>query len=344
VLTGNSASRIAFSILELLEEGSSHPLARSIVSYCRAKQSASGRCVDMKEIPGKGSKGTLDVEGVTFEAVVGNERFMEEHGVIGLAEHLELLESWKKDGKSVILLAMRAEGSPVVGREFTLAALFATTDPLREEAPLVISALKRSGIDVWMITGDNAVTATAMASQVGIPSSRVIAGVLPAEKAEKVCELQANGIPRYKGALGRFFHQRGPGRRRALVGMVGDGINDAPALAMADVGIAIGSGSDIAQQTAKFVLISSDLRCLVTLLDLSRIVTRRITLNFVWACIFNVVAIPIAAGMLYPTNGHPRLPPIFAALAMALSSLCVVGSSYLLCVSMPVVGFKKRAI
>jgi Cu+-exporting ATPase len=193
VLTGDSASRIIFSILELLEEGSSHPLARSIVSYCRAKQSASGRCVDMKEMPGKGTKGTLDVQGVAFEAIVGNERFMEEHGVVGLPEHLELLESWKKDGKSVILLAMRAEDSPVVGREFILAALFATADPLREEAPLVISALKRSGIDVWMITGDNAMTAAAVASQVGIPRSRVIAGVLPTEKVSlanklsKVC-------------------------------------------------------------------------------------------------------------------------------------------------------------
>ena len=188
---GNAdAVKITFLAARLLEEGSSHPLARAIVSYCHermaATTAASGRCLDMQEVAGKGSKGLIEADGSRYEAIVGSERFLHEHDVVLSAEVDSLLHSWKQQGKSVILVAIRSDandgGPAAFGQAFALAALFATTDPIREEAPFVIGGLQDSGIDVWMITGDNPTTASAVARQVGIPGDRVIAGLLPTEK------------------------------------------------------------------------------------------------------------------------------------------------------------------
>lgn len=339
---GDYAVRVIYLAARLLEESSSHPLARAIVSHCKEKPSINGQCNHAEEIAGKGTKGIIEVGGVIYEALIGNERFLNEHGAIGAGQYGEMLLTWKQQGKSVILFAIRSEEpSSVFGSEFTLTAIFATTDPIREEAPFVVRGLQSSGVDVWMITGDNITTATAVASQVGIPKDRVIAGVLPTEKvrsskspalthftnyllqADKVVELQsiATTGPRstFSTILDRLRCRPTP-ERRAIVAMVGDGINDAPALSMADVGIAIGTGSDVAKQSAKFILVSSDLIGLLTLIDLSRAVVRRVKFNFFWACMFNLVAIPLAAGVLYPfTPQRIRLEPVWAALAMAMS-------------------------
>jgi P-type E1-E2 ATPase len=179
-----------------------------------------------------------------------------------------------------------------------------------------------------MISGDNPTTATAAGHQLGIPSTNIIAGVLPSEKADKIRWLQSTA-PKRNGKTGR-----------AIVAMVGDGINDSPALIAADAGIAIGSGSDVAISSAKFVLMSSNLQSLVTLITLSRAVFKRVKFNFAWALVYNVILLPIAAGVIYPVHGHPRLNPVWASLAMALSSLSVICSSLVLKTRLPVVGFR----
>jgi P-type Cu+ transporter len=188
-----------------------------------------------------------------------------------------------------------------------------------------------------MLSGDNQITANAIGAQVGIPSTNIIAGVLPSQKAESIQYLQKSRKARIS-SLGKEHAQK-----RALIAMVGDGINDSPALTTADVGIAIGSGSDIAISSAEFVLVSSNLNALVTLLDLSKFVFRRIKFNFGWALIYNLIALPVAAGVLYPvvSNGtHVRLDPVWASLAMAASSISVVCSSLALRSGIPGVGFK----
>jgi P-type E1-E2 ATPase len=179
-----------------------------------------------------------------------------------------------------------------------------------------------------MISGDNATTAIAVGYQLGIPAANIIAGVLPSEKADMIRWLQSSA-PTRSGKTGR-----------AMVAMVGDGINDSPALSAADAGIAIGSGSDVAISSAKFVLVSSNLHSLLTLITLSRTVFRRVKFNFAWALVYNVVLIPIAAGVIYPVHGHPRLNPVWASLAMALSSLSVVSSSLIMKTAIPIVGFR----
>ena len=188
-----------------------------------------------------------------------------------------------------------------------------------------------------MLSGDNQITANVIGSQLGIPSTNIIAGVLPSQKAEKIQYLQKSLKARNPNSGAEYS------QRRALVAMVGDGINDSPALTTADVGIAIGSGSDIAISSAEFVLVSSNLNSLITLLDLSQFVFRRIKFNFGWALIYNLIALPVAAGALYPivSNGlHIRLDPVWASLAMAASSISVVCSSLALRSRIPWIGFK----
>jgi P-type E1-E2 ATPase len=192
-----------------------------------------------------------------------------------------------------------------------------------------------------MLSGDNPVTAGAVAARIGIPPDQVISGVLPAQKSDKIKYLQSTLKARAGGGGSESA------TRRATVAMVGDGINDSPALTAADVGVAIGSGSDVAISSAAFVLVRSDLRGVVALLDLSAAVFRRIKLNFGWALVYNVVAVPIAAGVLYPIvsgGSHVRLDPVWASLAMALSSISVVTSSLLLRSPIPGIGFKEREI
>ncbi|KAI0278858.1 hypothetical protein BGY98DRAFT_1089401 [Russula aff. rugulosa BPL654] len=268
-----------------LEASSSHPLATAIRSYCERNNAIRLTASSVEEKPGRGLKATFNAE---------------EHG-IGVP-------SWKSEGKSVALLAVRQDdisGACV----FKIFASFAIADPLRSNAKAVVSHLQSRMLATWMISGDNATTARAVAKQVGIPESNVIAGVLPQEKADKVRWLQEI-TPKKQRRL----------NNRCVVAMVGDGINDAPALAAADVAIAIGSGSDVALSSASFVLVSSDLGGILTLVDLSATL---------WALVYNAAALPIAAGVLYPV-GHIRLGPVWASLAMALSSVSVVCSSLML--------------
>ncbi|KAI0080885.1 heavy metal translocatin [Panus rudis PR-1116 ss-1] len=311
-----------------LESASSHPLASAIRQYCEENGVVPQIGTSFEETPGRGVKAYFEL--LRCVAVIGNEAWIEEHGADINGRISSTLNAWKTEGKSVILLAVRehADNSEDLRQGYTVRALFAVSDPLRPEASSVVSRLNAQGINTWMISGDNEITARAVAKMVGIAETNVIAGVLPHEKAEKIRWLQMVGMKRaitgWRRLLG-FRRLNG----RCIVAMVGDGINDAPALTAADVGIAIGSGSDVALSSASFILVSSDLRSLLTLADLSRRVFNRVKFNFLWATVYNIIALPIAAGVVYPA-GHARLSPVWASLAMALSSVSVVTSSLLL--------------
>ncbi|KAK1755652.1 copper-exporting ATPase [Echria macrotheca] len=297
---------VLLAALKAVEENSSHPIAKAIVAFCADKTALKAQIDTQQEVPGKGIKATYrgDTPQKSFDIVVGNEGFMQDFQVDIPAAIAESLEKWKTEAKSVALVATRPvewTGSEV----WTLAAALSISDPIRPEARQIIRTLESRGTRVWMLSGDNPTTAVAVAKQVGIPSDQVIAGVLPTGKADQIKYLQST----VKARKGK--HESAT--RRALIAMVGDGINDSPALAMADVGVAIGSGSDVAISSADFVLVKSDLWAVVTLLDLSKTVFRRIKFNFGWALVYNVVAVPIAAG-------HIRLDPV---ISVVLSSLAL---------------------
>ncbi|KAI8049391.1 E1-E2 ATPase-domain-containing protein [Thamnidium elegans] len=206
----------------------------------------------------------------------------------------------------------------------------AIADIPRPEAKLLIEELKRRNIEVWMITGDNERTGRVVGKQLGIPEDFVLAGVKPEQKADKIRNLQKRGIrsQEHQGKQ-KFWKRNGKKHQDAVVAMVGDGINDSPALAQADVGISVGSATDIAIEAASIVLIRNNLMDLLTMYDVSSTVVRRIRFNFVWAFAYNVIAMPIAAGILYPATGE-GLPTYLAGVAMVLSSISVVCSSLLL--------------
>ncbi|KAM5540378.1 hypothetical protein V8D89_005836 [Ganoderma adspersum] len=308
-----------------IEAASSHPLATAIRGHCEDNNAKLLTATSVEETPGRGLKASFTCLKCTV--VIGNEAWMEHHHAKVDGRISELLHLWKSAGKSVVLLAIRLELSSSTSH-FVVVAAFAVADPIRPEAKEVLSRLQGQGLGTWMISGDNTVTAKAVARSVDIPETNVIAEVLPHQKAEKIQWLQQVGMKRPERGLWKFFSWRRL-NERCVVAMVGDGINDAPALTAADVGIAIGSGSDVAISSASFILVSSNLRSLMTLTDLSRTVFNRVKFNFFWASVYNLVMLPIAAGVVYPA-GHARLAPVWASLAMALSSVSVVCSSLLL--------------
>ncbi|KAK5215179.1 hypothetical protein LTR72_011749 [Exophiala xenobiotica] len=321
-------------LLKRLEEDSTHPLAKAAVRFAVSRLITNCKAEVVEEVAGKGMKGILLVDSQPtrkIHALIGNESLMAENNVTVSVEHQELLDSWKMEGKSVILIAAtEMPNGEKLPQTHVLCAIAATADPLRPESFKVVSALRKRGIEVWMLSGDNEKTARAVASKVGIETSNVIAGVLPDQKANKIQYLQKRGTEVTSRGIWGYFREQ---RTRATVAMVGDGINDSPALTVADVGIAIGSGSEVAISSAGFVLVSSNLSTLLILIDLSRAVFRRIKFNFFWAALYNMIALPVAAGVLYHINSggsRIRLDPVWAALAMALSSISVVTSSLIL--------------
>jgi Cu+-exporting ATPase len=322
-------------VLSGVEENSNHPLAKAAVSFSSVEGNPTIQVSGANEIAGKGLKAAFKIEGEQYGVLVGNESLMRDYSVTLDPIAGASLEKWKSSGYSVIVLACRAPQ-----QSWEVNAIFAASDPLRSEALEVVQSLQARGIDVWMLSGDNPSTANAVGKQVGILPENIIAGVLPAEKAAKIKYLQQVLKPQRGTGFQSALNNK---RNRATVAMVGDGINDAPALAAADVGIAVASGSDVAVQSASFILVHSDLRAVLTLVTLSRVIFRRVILNFLWAALYNIIALPVAAGVLYPAttgNGtHIRLDPAWAALAMALSSITVVASSLLLRTRLPIVGF-----
>ncbi|KAG6036661.1 hypothetical protein E4U41_005569 [Claviceps citrina] len=327
-------SEALLSGLKAVEEQSSHPMARAIVNFC-GDGIPSASVDKVEELPGRGMKASYHDK--PFDLAVGNELLMRDLSVVLSPAICSRLECWKSEAKSVAVMAVKSRDNDNDDNDGTgkwcLAAILSVSDPVRPEAKAVVEALSARGSQVWMLSGDNVTTARAVARLVGIKEANVLAEVLPSEKADKIRYLQAtlHGSP-----------------RRAMVAMVGDGINDSPALTTADVGIAIGSGSDVAISSAEFVLATSSLGAVLTLLDLSRTVFRRIKVNFGWAVLYNLVAVPVAAGCLYAIRtgegAHLRLDPVWAALAMALSSISVVLSSLALRVEVPWVGFRARLL
>ncbi|UKZ76472.1 hypothetical protein TrVFT333_004176 [Trichoderma virens FT-333] len=314
------------SAMKATEENSSHPIAKAIVAFCKT-DAKPVELEQIEELPGKGIKASCKNQ--PFDIAVGNESLMKDLSARISSNVGSLLETWKQEAKSVALTATRLHD----GGKWTVTAVLSISDPIREETLPVLEALQKRGVEVWMLSGDNVTTAQAVAQRVGIPTSNVLAEVLPSEKAAKISYLQGS---------------MGSNGQRPMVAMVGDGINDSPALTTADVGIAIGSGSDVAISSADFVLATSNLHSVLTLLDLSRVVFRRIKINFGWAAVYNVCAIPIAAGCLYAiktsSGSHVKLDPVWASLAMALSSISVVLSSLSLRTKIPWLGFHNQQV
>ncbi|ROW08435.1 hypothetical protein VMCG_03123 [Cytospora schulzeri] len=317
--------------LKIVEDGSSHPIAKAISSFCSKKElDPNVRVEDLNEVPGKGMRAIYHTGNQSHEILVGNEALLAGSRIHISNKVIECLNNWKNEAKSIALVATkRATPAEVVGGDssenpgrWTIAAALSISDPVRPEAPAVVRALQSRGTRVWMLSGDNDVTARAVAARIGIPADQVISGVLPTQKADKITYLQST---LKAGGGGGSSEKDNKNDRRATVAMVGDGINDSPALTRADVGIAIGSGSDVAISSAGFVLVKSDLWSVVTLLELSGAVFRRVKVNFAWALVYNMVAVPVAAGVLYaivpPGGGHVRLDPVWASLAMALSTM-----------------------
>lgn len=271
-----------------LERSSEHPLAEAIMAECETRGIVARMVEDFTAVPGRGVTAR---EGQNVIAA-GNVRLMDELGVTVPAG---LAEQFAAEGKTPLFFAKNGE----------LAGTIAVADEVKETSAEAIAALRKLGVDVRMLTGDNRVTAEAIARRVGLSSEQVIADVLPADKERHVRELQDAG---------------------GKVAMVGDGINDSPALARADVGLAIGTGADIAKEGADVVLMRSDLMDVARAIELSRATIRNIKQDLFWALFYNGIGIPLAAGVFFPLTGW-QLSPMFGAAAMSLSSVCVVSNA-----------------
>jgi P-type Cu+ transporter len=281
-----------------VERGSEHPLGRAIVAKAEESEGVPDLIEpeSFKAMPGRGV--CAIVSGNTV--LIGNRQYMADQSCVLEDENMveESMTVMESQGKTCVL----------VGVNGVVAGMLSIHDEKKKDAAVTLAALRAMNLTVWMLTGDNRRTAEAIAFELGIDKKHVVAEVLPNEKSEKVVELQS---------------------QNKYVAMVGDGVNDSPALAQANLGIAIGAGADVAIEAADLVLVNSRLRDVITAIDLSRTVYRRIRLNMIWALGYNVCGIPIAAGVFFPLV-RVVLPPEVAGLAMALSSVSVVLSSILL--------------
>lgn len=288
----------AFAAAEVLrlaaaaEKASEHPLGEAIVRKAKEEGLAVAEPEEFAAVPGHGVRARVDGR----EILLGNRRLLKEHGLEVPASLSQTMERLEEEGKTAVILAVAGE----------VAGVLAVADTLKDGAKAAVERLRRLGIQVAMLTGDNRRTAAAIARQLGI--DRVLAEVLPQDKAKEVKRLQEEGFK---------------------VAMVGDGINDAPALAQADVGIAIGSGTDVAKETGDVILVKDDVRDVVSAIEIGRATMRKIKQNLVWAFVYNVTGIPIAAGILYPFTGL-LVSPELAAFFMAISSVSVTLNTLLL--------------
>ena len=267
-----------------IEAGSEHPLGEAIVRAAKHRNLDLAKVEGFEAVPGHGIKGTIEGRAV----LLGNRRLFAREGIDANAAE-DAMTRLEHEGKTAML----------IGADGKLVGVIAVADTLKPEAKEAIAALAAEGIDVVMLSGDNRRTAEAIGRELGIRN--VIAEVLPSDKARVIQDMQ---------------------KQKKIVAMVGDGVNDAPALAVADIGIAIGSGSDVAKETGGIILVRDDVREVVTSIRLSRATLRKIKQNLFWAFIYNSIGIPIAA--------FGFLNPIIAAAAMALSSLSVIVNSALL--------------
>jgi Cu+-exporting ATPase len=275
----------------ITERSSEHPLGEAIVKKAKERDIQIEEPEFFNAIPGQG----VEVKFKGQEILLGNRKLMREHGleIDSIEKKMSVLEN---DGKTAMIMSVEKQ----------LAGIIAVADTLKENSSEAVKTLQTMGLEVIMITGDNQRTAQAIARQAGV--NRVLAEVLPGDKANEIKRLQQEG---------------------KIVAMVGDGINDAPALAQANIGIVVGSGTDVAIETGDIVLIKNDLRDVVVSIQLSRATMRKVKQNLFWAFFYNIALIPIAAGLLYPLL-HVLVNPVYAAAAMASSSVTVVSNAALL--------------
>lgn len=291
IQTGKLSEKDILKFAASIEKGSEHSLAEAIVKGADNRKIKLEKVSKFKAVSGFGVEGILSGKQLFF----GNRKLMDREKIV-YQDYLTQIEKLEVEGKTVMLIAV----------DKNLIGLIAVADTIKDSAKTGVEDLISKGIEVVMITGDNKRTAQAIASKLGI--KRVLAEVLPSQKEAEVRKIQAEG---------------------KIVAMVGDGINDAPALAQANVGIAIGSGTDVAIEAADIILINKDLKSVASAIELSKKTMRTIKMNLFWAFGYNILLIPVAMGALYPFF-HVLLDPIFASIAMASSSISVVSNSLLL--------------
>ncbi|MGB4842058.1 MAG: copper-translocating P-type ATPase, partial [Leptotrichiaceae bacterium] len=286
---GNANKNELLRLISSAEKKSEHPLSDAIVKYAKDEKILFSDNVTFQSMPGYGIKATVD----GIQMFIGNQKLMNSKDV-DIAIALEKYEELSDEGKTVMFIAISDK----------LCGIIAVSDTLKETSKTGINQLHKMGIKVIMLTGDNEKTANYIAKQVGI--DEVIAEILPFQKAGTIKKLQEEG---------------------KFVAMVGDGINDSPALAKANVGIAMGNGTDIAIESADIILMKNDIRAVAKAIELSRATIRNIKQNLFWAFIYNVIGIPFAAGIFYALFNGPKLNPMLAAFAMSFSSVSVLLNS-----------------